>query len=109
MKEIQIIQNKTIFEKGDILVMGWKNSKEYCEWVCELSEDIDSDEILECSVPNDFGVYTKLSANALLSSQTSTFVGGTCDSQEYFRLPTTEELVEFYKAKAQYYMEKAKA
>lgn len=106
MKEVKIV--KKLFEECDILVMGWKQSNgRHCEWICELAIEIFEDEILDYEVEVVFGVYTDYSEDALLNEKT-TFEGGFCDAQEYFREPTTEELVKFYKAKANYYQEKAK-
>ena len=107
MKEVKIV--KKLFEECDILVMGWKQSNgRHCEWICELANEIFEDEILDYEVEVVFGVYTDYSEDAILSSQKTTFEGGFCDAQQYFREPTTEELVKFYKAKADYFQEKVK-
>lgn len=104
MKEVKIV--KTLFEKGDVLVMGYKTDIDECEWICELAEEVCEDEIIDNKVEHVFGFYFEI-GNAHLSKKI-TFVGGFCETQQYFRKPTTEELVEFYKTKADYYQEKAK-
>lgn len=104
----KVVVTKNVFEEGDILVMGWNNSNRYCEWICELAEDRCEDEIINDMVEHEFGFYTKFSEGALSNNEKTIFVDGVCETQTYFREPTTEELVEFYKTKADYYQEKAK-
>lgn len=97
MKEVKI------FKKGDVLVMGWKTYNDKCEWICELAEEVCEDKIIDNKVGHNFGLYLDVNL-----AKKITFVDGFCETQQYFREPTTEEIVEFYKTKANYYQEKVK-